>query len=150
MGGRLYAEVVEIEYSSRGRTDRSVFVLATSEDGTQRALREARALAEAEQVPLVLVVPVVTPDGPVPRDVSATHADVEHFRAMARTVGRSVSVRGCACREPKHVLGRLLVESATVVIGGRRGRWRMTREERLARELSLEGHRVTFVDADQA
>jgi hypothetical protein len=128
--------------------DDAVFVLATSEPGTQRALRCARSLAQPEGAPLVLLVPVETPYGPVPQTVPASCPEVEHFRQLARQTGFDVTVRPCSCREAQHVFGRLLIDSARVVIGGRHGHWRRSPEERLAKILQLEGHDVTFVDVD--
>jgi hypothetical protein len=128
-----------------GHGNRCVFVLATSEDGTQMALRRARSMARANGASLVLLIPVVTPYGPVPSAVNPSNADVSHFRALAERIGPDVSVRACSCREAHHIFGRLLLESATVVVGGHCGRWRRTAEERLAQALMREGHHVTFV-----
>jgi hypothetical protein len=128
--------------------DTAVFVLATSEAGTQHALRCARSLAQSDDVPLVLLVPVETAYGPVPQRVPASCAEVEHFRRLARQTGFDVKVHACSCREAQHVFGRLLIDAARVVIGGRHGHWRRSPEERLARTLQLEGHDVTFVDVD--
>ena len=125
-----------------------VFVLATSVGGTQQALRRGRAIAESRHAALELLVPVVTPYGPVPPCVDPAHPDVHTFRAIADAVVPGVPVHPCSCREPHHVLGLRLIEGATVVIGGLRGRWRLTPEERTARLLALEGHDVTFVDLE--
>lgn len=125
-----------------------MFVLATSAGGTQRALRRGRALAEARHTSLELLVPVVTPYGPVPPCVSPAHPDVHTFRSLADAIVPGVPVHPCSCREPHHVLGLRLIEAGTVVIGGARGRWRRTPEEKTAHLLALDGHDVTFVDVE--
>ncbi len=125
-----------------------VFVLATSVVGTQRALRRGCVIAEARHASLELLVPVVTPYGPVPPCVSPANPDVHTFHTLADAIVPGVPVHPCSCREPHHVLGLRLIEAATVVIGGAHGRWRRTPEERTARLLALEGHDVTFVDVE--
>lgn len=125
-----------------------VFVLATTVGGTQRALRRGCVLAEARHTSLELLVPVVTPFGPVPPCVSPANPDVQTFRALADAIVPGVPVHPCSCREPHHVLGLRLVEHGTVVIGGAHGRWRRTPEERTAHLLALDGHEVTFVDVE--
>lgn len=125
-----------------------VFVLATTAIGTERALRCGCAIARARHTSLELLVPVVTPYGPVPPGVSPANPDVHTFRVLADAVVPGVPVRSCSCREPHHVLGLRLIDGGTVVIGGAHGRWRRTPEERTARLLALEGYDVTFVDVE--
>lgn len=125
-----------------------MFVLATSVAGTQRALRRGCAIAAARHTSLELLVPVVTPYGPVPPCVSRANPDVHTFRSLADAIVPGVPVHACSCREPHHVLGLRLIEAGTVVIGGAHGRWRRTPEEKTAHLLALDGHDVTFVDVE--
>jgi hypothetical protein len=40
----------------------------------------------------------------------------------------------------------MLISDAHIVIGGRRGGWRLTPEERFAEALARDGHRVVFTE----
>jgi hypothetical protein len=124
-----------------------VHVIATTEEGTQRALSAAAHLANERGTRVVVLVPhVVSFALPVGRSSEDPAAIAAPYRALVSAAGVDATVRVCFCREPQHVFGRLLTDQAEVVVGGTRRRWWPSREERLARDLAGRGHRVTFAD----
>jgi hypothetical protein len=137
--------------TSRGNVTRArqVYVLATSEAETMIALETAQRLALSEQTSIVVLVPHEVPYGTeLERCGHDLRQLAEPYRTTALAGGVDTTVRVCACREARHMFGRMLIEHAHVVLAGRRGRWRQTRAERLARALECEGHHVVFVDLD--
>jgi hypothetical protein len=115
---------------------RRIHVVATTREGTRRALEAACLTASDEGSRVMLLIPqrslpVVDP--------------ASHYRRVAAACGARLSVIVCACRKAADLLQGMSISGAHVVIGGaRRSLW-PTREQRLARALSRGGHRVTFV-----
>ena len=126
---------------------RTIYVVATTEIGTRRALETASRRARVERAQLTLVAPHVVPFGaPLDRCGAEHNRCAEHYRALIEATQLDATVRVCCCHESQHVFGRLLVTGADIVIGGPRGAWRMTAEERLAEALARDGHRVVFTE----
>ncbi len=131
-------------------TQPTVHVVATTFDGTRAALTAAIPLARGARARLVLFVPQVVPyplplDGPVDSMTFAT----ERYRDLIHELGGEAQIRLCLCRHADDVIWRVLPSRSTVVLGGRAGTWRASREERLARRLTHLGHHVIFAPIDE-
>jgi hypothetical protein len=129
-----------------GPADRAIYVIATTPDGTERALHEARRRAHAA-AQIVLIVPAIVPEG---RATADTANLVTEFGALAARSGvRPPYV--CVCRQPREVLaGFPLDGSALIIIGGPTGgRSRPSPERDLARHLVGDGYDVLFANVSR-
>ncbi|HEX4347917.1 MAG TPA: hypothetical protein VHZ73_10110 [Vicinamibacterales bacterium] len=130
-------------------SENQIFVFATTQDGTSASLRHAAALVGKTGARVVILVAHVVDHGS-PLNGAITPADVEAlsapYRALAARIGLDVHVRCASAREAKHLPGRLLLVRAHIIVGGLQRGWRATAEQQLARDLTCEGHRVTFID----
>lgn len=134
---------------AQGTTDRAIYVIATTPDGTERALHEARQRAVAA-AQIVLIVPAIVPDG-------STSADTAHLIAEFGALAAQAGVRPpfvCVCRHAREVLTGFPMDGSTlIIVGGPSGsRSEPSPERDLARFLALDGHHVAFADlgADDA
>jgi hypothetical protein len=112
----------------------TVHVLATSDEGTQAALRAAASLAARQQARLVLLVSGAT----VPDD---------RFEQMARTVDRPVVIRLCNAPTAADAAIHLTPINAVVFVGGRSATLWPCAEERMAARVRRSGRDVVFVNA---
>jgi hypothetical protein len=131
-------------------TQPTVFVIATTFEGTRAALSAAIPLARGSRARPVLLVPQVVPyplsvDGPV----DSIEFAAERYRDVIHELGGEAQVRICLCRRADDVIWRMLPSRSTVVVGGPAGTWRASREERLARRLTHLGHHVIFAPIDE-
>ena len=121
-------------------------VIATSEEGTRAALREARRVARRLNVErAVLLVPRTQAQA-----IAATdeHADVVNtYRRMASETGVNVSVRMCFACTSLELSRSMLPPGSTAVVGGRRRWWWPTHAQRVAYALKQAGHDIIFADA---
>jgi hypothetical protein len=120
-------------------------VFATSERGTAAALQQASLLSPN----IVLLVPRIVDHGaPLDGadDSTESKALADLYRDLASRAGVNASIRVCACRDARHLTGRLMLQTSRIVLGGRWKSWLSTPEQKLARELASEGHDITFVD----
>jgi len=131
-------------------TQPTVYVIATSFEGTRAALVAAIPLARGSRARLMLLVPQVVPY-PLPVDgpVDSTTFAAERYRDLVHALGGEAQLRVCLCRHADDVVWRMLPVRSTVVVGGPAGRWRASREERLARRLTHLGHHVIFAPIDE-
>ena len=124
----------------------TTYVLATTDAATMLALSAAYRSVSGEHI--VLLIPFLAPYG---RSLEPTAEEraalLDRYRRLG-AVRPGTELRVCGCRERQHVPSRLLLANATIYVGGARGRWRTTDEERIVRELTADGHRVTFVDVN--
>lgn len=128
---------------------RALHVIATSCTGTVSALKAAQQIADKRRARVVLLIPrVVSFTLSLDQPDEDPAAIAESYRTIVDQADVEASVRVCFCREPRDVFGRLLIDSADVVVGGQRGRWFPSREERLVRRLTADGHHVTFADVE--
>lgn len=124
--------------------DLRVNVVFTGIEQTREALRAAAVLAADLHARIVILVPEVVPY-PAPLD-SASVPRAFLVRRLLTAVKESrieTSIRVCVCRDRRIALSATLPRRSIVVIGGRT-RWWPTREQRLAAELSRQGHHVVF------
>lgn len=122
----------------------SVIVFATGEQGTLAALQQAALVHGART--LVLVPYCVSHGSPLAVPPEEAERLAASYRDLALRVGLHVDVRVGACREARHLAGRLMLKPSRILIGGARRSWYPTREQQLARELACDGHDITFVD----
>ena len=124
----------------------SVYVVATTLEGTRAALATARAVAEGSGAAAVLFVPWVVPYAePLDRPTDSVAFGVRNFRRLAEESGTPVTVRVCLCRSCSAAIAAILPGDGVVVVGGPSRQWWPSREQRLAARLSRSGHRVLFV-----
>lgn len=126
--------------------DAQLHIIATSEEGTRAALKEARQLAHRLHVArTVLLVPRTKAQAVATSDPNVDV--VENYRQMARDTGIDVTVRLCLL-STHHELSRwMLPPGTTAVVGGRQRRWWPTSAQRLAEALKRSGHAIVFADA---
>ncbi len=127
-----------------------VNVIFTTSRPTRAALKTADELARHLTARIRFLVPQLVPlPFPVTSPpVSVTFA-MQRFCDMAKTCREAVevSVQVYFCRDKRQVLREVLKPQSLVVLGGRK-RWWVTPEQKLARDLRTNGHRVVFVDRD--
>jgi hypothetical protein len=133
---------------SRGRRLPVTSVLATTQDGTRRALVVAKRLTEGLEARVVVLVPAVAAHG----EAFEPAILIDRHRALAVDVGVHVTVVPCVCRRFDDVLHQIPAESSLLIVGGRKRLWWPSREERLVARLLAEGYAVVFaqVGADRA
>ena len=130
----------------------TVYVVATTTEGTEAALAAAASLAatlkteEEEEARIVLVLPQNGGDrGPsTPHSASATWL-VSHYEVVARRLAQTVQIRCCESDETAEAVRRMTPRHATIVIGGPALWWWPSVEERLAARLRRSGREVVFV-----
>jgi hypothetical protein len=126
----------------------TIHVIATSDEGTERALIEARKLSEGLRGRIVVLVPhQVSYAIPLTNPAEAPDVIGERYRMLGSAAGVDATVRLCFCRRTDDVFRSLLIEESVVVIGGRRQRWWPSRAERVARRLARAGHHVVFASS---
>jgi hypothetical protein len=120
-------------------------IIATSEEGTRAALREARRLTRRlNVVRTVLLVPWSPPQGIAAIDEHIHTAD--NYRQMASETGVEVTVRMCFGTTWRGLSRWMLPPGSTTVVGGRRRWWWPTRAQRMAHALRRAGHQIVFAD----
>jgi hypothetical protein len=123
----------------------SVHVVATTVEGTRCALVSANRLTGSLSGPIVLLVPRVTSFAARYDPTSDERRTmVERNRALAASMGADATVVFCVCHRLEDVVHQMLGRSSLVIVGGRKGSWWPSREERLARRLTAEGYPVVF------
>ena len=125
-------------------TSQGLQVVATTEDGTRRALSEAARLADGSGVRVLLLVPHVVSFLRTTGDAQEATAIADRYRALAADAGVHARVRLCVCRRLDDVFRWMIGPHARVVIGGRQRWWWPTAAERMADRLRREGRDVLF------
>lgn len=121
-------------------------VVATTDEGTRRALSEAARLANGSDGRVLLLIPHVVPRFEPVADARDAAAITDRYRALASNMGLKVVVRLCLCRRRHDVFPLMLGRRAHVVIGGRHRWWWPTAAERLAGRLKRQGRDVVFAN----
>jgi hypothetical protein len=125
-----------------------VTVVYTTVAATLAALRRAGELAQQLDARIRIVVPHVVP---YPLPIDRPHIDpsfkVRHFRTISVDGAIETNIDVCLCRDPYKAIMQSVCPQSVVLIGGRK-RWWRTREQRLAKRLSIAGHHVIFVPPD--
>lgn len=123
----------------------NVSVVFTSVEATLPALKEAGALASALGAHITLVVPQLVPY-PLPLASPPVLLDwnERRLRVIANESKVETTVRLYLCRDRLQALLDVLKPHSLVVMGGRKGWWWPTAEERLGRSLRHAGHEVIF------
>ena len=124
-----------------------VYVVATTDQGTRAAVTAARSFGAGFTSTPTLVMPHIVPyrqsldSPPVPIGFTIARA-----RRLAEELDADLSLRVCVCRPGDVRFETVIPPNVIVMVGGVRGRWRRSREQRLADRLAARGHRVLFVD----
>src|SRR5262249_2235055 len=100
-----------------------IFVLATTQNGTLAALRQAFTMAGAAGRVLLVGPRIVEYGTPLHGHCAGSVLEVltGPSGALARRAGLEVAVRCAVAREPKHLPARLLLEHARIIVGGTPG-----------------------------
>ena len=125
--------------------DDAVQILATTEEGTCRALTEAKRLTDGSSTRVVLLIPHVLSYFSASADARETSAITDRYHALALASGVNAVVRLCVCSQVDDVLKWMLARHSRVVVGGRRRWWWPTPAQRIAQRLEQDGHDVVFV-----
>lgn len=112
---------------------------------TEVALREAARLVHGLDARVSVLAVCIVPF-PDPLDPTRGLPGLTELMTVAEKAGISVTIQVVYARDWEAACEQVLERGSLVVIAVRRG-WLRTREERLARELSSAGHRVTTVFA---
>jgi len=121
-------------------------IIATSEEGTRAALREARRLVQRLNVARTVLLVPCTP----PQQIAATDEQihtVNNYRQIAREAGVDVIVRICFGATCGGLSQWMLPPGSTTIVGGRRRWWWPTRAQRMVHALKRAGHQTVFADA---
>ena len=125
-----------------------VIVLFTTHAGTVAALKMASQLSATLcarlKVLILYVVPLTLPLGKQALPEGFLENQV---RALQREFPEEISTDLHLCRHPRQGLREVLEAHSLIVLGGRM-RWWPTEEQRLARMLRKEGHRVIFAECE--
>jgi hypothetical protein len=140
------AEIMNRQSMVTAGTQPIVQVIATTVEGTRAALATAVPLALGSLARLVVLVPRIDPC-PAAGDEPADFTDflVKRYQDLASGFGGEATVVVCACRRLSDMAAWVVDPDATIVVGGRSGRWLMSPEERLASRLTRSAKRVIFV-----
>jgi hypothetical protein len=130
-----------------GTPDRAVYVIATTPEGTERALHEARLHATAP-ARITLVVPAVIPEG-------STTADTADLMTEYGAIAARCGIRApyvCVCLHPREVIAEFPIDGSTLIVvgGASEGRSGPSPERALATLLLGEGHDVVFAVVSRA
>ena len=127
-------------------TESSVYVVATTLEGTRAALSFAIPLARGADAKLVVLVPhVVSYAVDVSEPSESSPSFVKQYQDLARELGGAATVRFCLCRSLTEVVAMAAAAKARVVVGGPAGRWITSPEERFSNDLIRAGCPTVFV-----
>jgi hypothetical protein len=129
----------------------TVYVVATTTDGTKCALAAAKRLTSDVAGQVTLMVPRVTgftaPFDPTTAERAET---IDRYQTIAAEVGVHATVLFCVCCRPDDIVQQMLGASTLLVVGGRTRVWWPTRERRLVDRLVGKGYPVVFADVRAA
>ncbi len=141
MGGRAGVEAAAaVESSPR----LSIHVLATTVEGTACALECAKRVTAGVDARVVIFVPTRKAFRPAERAGEEPDALIARHRAAAADAGVRATVLACICDRVDDVIGHLIAPSGLVIVGGHRGWWWPSREQRLVGRLTADGYPVVF------
>lgn len=122
-----------------------ICVVATTMAGTREAIAAASALAKALEAPIHVVAARAVPsEWSLDQQSAPVHAFAREMRQLTAGFNGPIDVLPCVCRRLRDVT-QLLPQGALVIVAGPSHRWWPTREQRLAHDLNLLGHRVLFI-----
>lgn len=81
---------------------------------------------------------------PAERGGERPDALIARHRAVAADAGVRAPVLACICDRVDDVIGHLIPPSGLVIVGGHRGWWWPSREQRLVGRLAANGYPVIF------
>lgn len=123
----------------------TVYVIATTFDGTRAALATAVPLARGCAARLVIVVPrIVSCIAERESPCESTELLAKRYRDIVHHMGALAEVEICASIGLDDLVAKVCAAHATLVVGGPVGRWITSPEERFANRLASAGCRVVF------
>jgi hypothetical protein len=132
----------------KGGRGQEVIVLFTTHAGTVAALKMASQLSATLCARLkVLILYVVPLTLPLERRALPEGFLENQVRALRRDFPEEISTDLHLCRHPRQILHEVLLPHSLIVLGGRK-RWWPSEEQRLARMLRKEGHRVILAECE--
>jgi hypothetical protein len=124
-----------------------IYVLATTDEGTLAALEAARSFSSGLASNLTLVVPHIVPyPQAIDHPLVPISFSIARFAKLSADLGTDVTLRICVCRPGDFRFDSVLPQDVIVLVGGTRGLWRRSREQRLVDRLTARGRRALFVD----
>ena len=124
----------------------TIYVIATTFEGTRAALATAVPLAKGSGSRLVVMVPRIVPYAvALDTQVESTAFFAKRYHDLVEELGGDARIEVCVCRSPEAVVARVDAVGSTIVLGGPAGRWLTSPEERFASRLSRLGRTVIFV-----
>jgi len=122
----------------------TVFVVATTAEGTRAALQAAVPLAKGSGARLAVVVPHIASFDLAPEDPGSI-AFVKRYGAIVEELGGVAEVHAFRCQSLDELIPQVSDVKGRVVLGGPAGRWLTSPEERFANRLAAAGCHVVFV-----
>lgn len=117
--------------------------IATARAALAAASGYARDLGAQITILVTQVVPYPLPLEEPPVDVGFLERDLS---ALAAGQPVETAVQIYLCRDRWETIRNALPRESTVIVGGRRRWWRPSTEQRFARLLRRDGHRVIFLN----
>src|SRR5262245_59819954 len=121
----------------------SINVLATTFEGTARALECVKRVATGVDAQVVIFVPSPKEFPTEGRESHFAHV-IDRYRAAVGKAGIKATVLGCVCRRLDDVIVEMVGPSGLVIVGGRHGVWWPTQEDRLFARLTARGYAAIF------
>jgi len=142
MGGGAGVEAAATTIESSPRL--SIHVLATTVEGTACALHCAKRVTAGVDARVVIFVPTRKAFRLSERAGEETDALIARHRDAAADAGVRATVLACICDRVDDVIAHLIAPSGLVIVGGHRGWWWPSREQRLVGRLAANGYPVIF------
>lgn len=125
----------------------SLYVVATTDQGTLAALNAARSFSSDLSSTITLVVPHIVPyPQAIDQPLVPVSFSIARFAKLSAEIDAELSLTICVCRPGDFRFDAVLPLDVVVLVGGTRGRLRRTREQRLVDRLTARGRRALFVD----
>ena len=121
--------------------------LATARAALTAVTGYARDLGAQITILAAQVVPYPLPLEEPPVDVGLLERDLS---ALAAGQPVETAIQIYLCRDAWETIRNALPRESTVIVGGRKRWWRPTTEQRFARVLRRDGHRVIFLNLQSA
>ena len=135
---------------SDGESDKSIFVIFTSNDQTLRALDKAAEIAKELNLGIVVLAAQSVPYHlPLDEPPVSMKFIVQRFEELASRFSEEVEIRVYLCRNPLDIFERILRIDCPAVIGFKKKRWRLfSWEGKVVRTLRRAGFCLITVETE--